>query len=444
MIHRLYQKARKFSRQNRTVLPAFIVLIAIAASFAPFLMQKVDSRMSPEVKFTDASTKGLSIVPASGASSPPPRVDISNCQVAWLLYLGICIPNPTPACPAGTTGTYPNCVTPACPAGTTGTYPNCVTPACPAGTIGIYPHCVAPACPAGTTGTYPNCVTSCTGPTCCTGASCSSYVCPSGYTGSPPTCCPVGSTCNGGGWYAPVGYLDNLSCNTNGIYGWTYVPQYPSTAITAVLYIDSNPIYATANLHRADLASIGYNHGFQFTLPAQFFDGVHHTISAAGSYNGVTTPLTNDGTGALGGVTCCTPMNICKADGNLYSKDSSCNVSTSPVENCTYGCTGSICKPPPAPKVKSFTVKPILVKNGATSTAAWEVLNVTQCTVSGSNGDGPWTGATGSHSTGAINSQTIYTLSCSIIPGAKNEDGTDAQPVSQSVTINIVPMYKGE
>ncbi len=33
---------------------------------------------------------------------------------------GVTIP-----CPAGTTGTYPNCVTPTCPAGTTGTYPNC-------------------------------------------------------------------------------------------------------------------------------------------------------------------------------------------------------------------------------------------------------------------------------------------------------------------------------
>ena len=65
-------------------------------------------------------------------------------QTFYLLYpcgnltsIGLPVPNPPPApqpqptCPAGTTGTYPNCVKPikpTCPAGTTGTYPNCVKP----------------------------------------------------------------------------------------------------------------------------------------------------------------------------------------------------------------------------------------------------------------------------------------------------------------------------
>ena len=58
---------------------------------------------------------------------------------------------PAATCPAGQTGTPPNCVTPpppppaTCPTGQTGTPPNCVTP--PAAT-----------CPAGQTGTPPNCV----------------------------------------------------------------------------------------------------------------------------------------------------------------------------------------------------------------------------------------------------------------------------------------------
>ena len=70
-------------------------------------------------------------------------------------------------CPAGWTGTYPNCVAPPqqCPAGWTGTYPNCNAPTvnpptvCPAGWTGTPPNCVPPAqvCPNGWTGTYPNC-----------------------------------------------------------------------------------------------------------------------------------------------------------------------------------------------------------------------------------------------------------------------------------------------
>lgn len=46
---------------------------------------------------------------------------------------------PTPVCPSGTTGTYPNCVTPtpSCPAGSTGNFPVCIanTVTCPSGTI---------------------------------------------------------------------------------------------------------------------------------------------------------------------------------------------------------------------------------------------------------------------------------------------------------------------
>ena len=58
------------------------------------------------------------------------------------------IPPPPASCPAGQTGTPPNCVTPTrptCPAGQTGTPPNCVTPSstnCPAGQTGTPPNCV--------------------------------------------------------------------------------------------------------------------------------------------------------------------------------------------------------------------------------------------------------------------------------------------------------------
>ena len=60
---------------------------------------------------------------------------------------------PDPVCPAGQTGTYPNCQTPVCPAGQTGTYPNCQPPACPAGQTGTYPNCriATPVCTPGYT-----------------------------------------------------------------------------------------------------------------------------------------------------------------------------------------------------------------------------------------------------------------------------------------------------
>jgi|GEM_PF-1354260 len=73
-------------------------------------------------------------------------------------YCGVeFIPNDVvdPVCPAGTTGTPPNCIfVTTCPAGTTGTPPDCGV--CPPGTTGVYPKCDS--CPAGTTGTPPNCL----------------------------------------------------------------------------------------------------------------------------------------------------------------------------------------------------------------------------------------------------------------------------------------------
>lgn len=74
-----------------------------------------------------------------------------------------------PKCPAGFTGTYPDCIAPVptykCPTGWTGQYPNCNPPAttvptCPVGWSGAYPNCIPPTpkCPTGWSGTYPACV----------------------------------------------------------------------------------------------------------------------------------------------------------------------------------------------------------------------------------------------------------------------------------------------
>jgi len=64
-------------------------------------------------------------------------------------------------CPAGTTGTPPNCVPDPCPTGTVGTPPNCEPEPCPTGKIGTPPNCVDPPttkCEDGFVGTPPNCV----------------------------------------------------------------------------------------------------------------------------------------------------------------------------------------------------------------------------------------------------------------------------------------------
>ena len=134
----------------------------------------------------------------------------------------------TPVCPAGTTGTYPNCTLPHynCPAGTTGTYPNCVVPnpVCPSGTTGTYPNCSTPnpVCPSGTVGTYPNCIPPTYNPNC-----------PSGTVGTYPNCYVPQPTCyyNCGGYYIPPTYIPPT----------VYPPQYypnptPFVTLSAVPY----------------------------------------------------------------------------------------------------------------------------------------------------------------------------------------------------------------
>ncbi len=85
-----------------------------------------------------------------------------------------------PKCPAGTTGTPPNCVKDVCPSGYSGTPPNCVKEkVCPPGTTGTPPDCKKiepPKCADGYSGTPPNCVKD------------KPKVCASGYSGTPPNC----------------------------------------------------------------------------------------------------------------------------------------------------------------------------------------------------------------------------------------------------------------
>ena len=145
----------------------------------------------------------------------------------------------------------------------------------------------------------------------------------------------------------------------------------------------------------------------------------------------------------------CTPRYLCNTDGNIYYEDASCNISSSPTQVCSYGCTGSTCTLPSAPKVVTFSLAPSLVQSGKTTVISWNVANVTDCTVTGSNNPpDTWTQPSktiswsGSEPSASITGQTIYTLHCTPLPGSVNEDGSAATWTDQTLTVNIVPKFK--
>jgi len=148
--------------------------------------------------------------------------------------------------------------------------------------------------------------------------------------------------------------------------------------------------------------------------------------------------------------TSCAPALLCNgADGNLYQRYSDCSISATPAQPlCQYGCTGDTCNPTPVPKIVTFSLAPSLVVSGKTTVISWNVVNVANCTVTGSNiPPDLWsqpTGATtwaGSGTSASITRQTVFTLHCSIIPGAVNPDGSPAVWTDQSATVNIVPTF---
>ena len=85
---------------------------------------------------------------------------------------------------------------------------------------------------------------------------------------------------------APVGFLDAVSCET-GAAGWAQDPSSPDSPIAVHVYIDGPagagrgfPI--EANAHRDDLCvAIGScAHGYAWTVPAVYRDGLSHTVHA--------------------------------------------------------------------------------------------------------------------------------------------------------------------
>lgn len=107
------------------------------------------------------------------------------------------------------------------------------------------------------------------------------------------------------------------------------------------------------------------------------------------------------------------------------------------------------CIPPSAPSFVGFTttqgftasghleVRPSLVRSGDKTRVYWNVSNVRDCTVTGTNGD-RWTtlssGASGQQ-TSAIGSRTDYTMFCHSLIGAT------PSTITETRTVNVIPRW---
>ena len=101
------------------------------------------------------------------------------------------------------------------------------------------------------------------------------------------------------------------------------------------------------------------------------------------------------------------------------------------MTTCDYQCSLGGCVDPPPPEIVTWRVTPTFVQRGNSVTVSWNVINVTACTVSRTNGSS-WTGLTGNHAD-TIEDEVIYTLSCV---------GIDDSLISRSTTVRIVPAWQ--
>lgn len=140
------------------------------------------------------------------------------------------------------------------------------------------------------------------------------------------------------------------------------------------------------------------------------------------------------------------------------------NCSTAFSQTCGWQCSGGACVVPPPIGFEGFTtestagsggaggggvgsfqatghleVKPLLVRRGDYVRAFWNVTNVTNCTVTATNGDS-WStdssGTSGQRSQNTILAQTVYTLFCNALPDAA------VPTITETKTVNIIPEFQ--
>jgi len=140
----------------------------------------------------------------------------------------------------------------------------------------------------------------------------------------------------------------------------------------------------------------------------------------------------------------CTAGNICQGTKLCY-EDASCNIDPNSCQTCAYGCGSGACLPPPSPTI-SIKAVPSLVQQASTTQVTWSATNVTSCNISGNNGDGTGSNATGlwgcngaacenaiTQTSSPLQDQTIYTLMCTEF---------DNSTTSKQAIVNVVPVFQ--
>ncbi len=382
------QGARNFFRLTAPVLGLFVFLIIAlsgSTSAQPF---------NHEALFSDASSSGLSIVPASCPSDPH--------------YAGECSAScyfNSQEVPHGSSVTAYQ--TPSVPYGS-----SCVSESrsCDNGAL---------------SGSYAHASCSVNPPSSCTldGTSVPHGTWATAYQ---TATVPFGSSCTSEGRYCDDGALSG---------------SYPHASCT----VDSPttcPLDGTIIPHGGDLMCYSTR-----TAPSG-------TLCNTYSQNRSCYDGTLSGDSAYEYASCnCTPSYSCSGNSILYT-DASCNTSPSAICVAPAFCSAgfSTCQYPPPEVVPAYGKSghvfsaPSFVIKDSTTQLFWNVTNVTSCTVSGSNGQS-WSGANagcadvtcdaGSNgkTTLPITAMTTYTLSCT---------GADSSVFSEQAIIRLAPEFGDE
>ena len=349
-----------------------IILVALATLFLlfSFISTSRAPMASAETRFVETSSNGLQMVPASCPSTPD--------------YAGQC------SCPNGLDfNTHPTCV---CPAGQVQSGAQCITPpttasACNNGLdISQYPSCV---CPANQVQSGNICVT--VSNSCSNGLNANQYPscsCPEGQIQSGSQCinagggCPAGQTLVGG-------RCVSSSCPTG------------FTLVNGSCVVSSCPL--------------GYT----------LVGGICVVSSCPTGYT-----LVN---GACV-INVCNPSLICGSGANTNKVVNSCTGAV--AENCLshgskWSCQNGICVAPPPPAI-NLTVLPLLIHRNDTVRVTWSASNVVSCTLTSNSGDA-WDTTSGSETSGTIEAQTVFTLTCL---------GDDDTTATAQKTVTIIPIFE--
>lgn len=339
---------------------------------------------------------------------------------------------------------------PPCPVGTTGKYPKCV-PLAGCTVVNVVNASLGFGGGAGNVGggTVSRCGTTPTGGTCpanyrLVGNNCVFASCPAGQSTTVDSSGIVECGC-------PIGYIyESVSKGSTAGAGASAGGAGVGPSGT------NNPVVATHDQCVFTQCPAGYTQTTNAQLRASS-NGVANS-GPSGGYGAATGIPTAAGSGnkpiceltTPTAPTSCTPRLLCDTDGNLHEQNADCTIADAPATPlCQYGCAGSTCNPAPVPKIVTFGLAPSLVQSGKTTVVSWNVVNVANCTVIGSNMPPDlWSQPTGSTSwigsgvSSPIVGQTIYTLHCTPLNGWQyGVNGAAASWIDQTVTVDIVPTF---